>query len=242
MALALFTLQNIPDHHSGIHTVQGCGHLVGLQSHIGQHGHAAESGIGLIQLLWIVAFAFCIQNPLTHLPGGRFPMGDGIAVEVQKLPEGQGQHLDLHIPPGEVGGKLRGQQVGIGAGNVDVAVQIHPEGIDRIFPAADALYLVKEQVHPLARDGAVHDMGVKIPCGHVGKAHGFKVDLDDLFFQNTAGPKLVGHQLHQTGFSAPADAGDDLDHLGIPERLELFQIEWPVPKVCVKHMRSHLSE
>ena len=74
-------------------------------------------------------------------------------VEIKKLPERERQHFNLHAPTREIGGILGGQQVGVGAGNVDVAVQIHPEGIDRIFPGVDALQLVKEEVHPLARNG-----------------------------------------------------------------------------------------
>ena len=42
---------------------------------------------------------------------------NGESVEIQKLPEGQRQYLDLHILPQQVGGKLRGQQVGVGAGD-----------------------------------------------------------------------------------------------------------------------------
>ena len=51
-----------------------------------------------------------------------------------------------------------------------------------------------------------------------------------LFF-DAIGSKLIGHQLHQTGFSATADAGNDLDHFRVPECLELFQIDRSVSKV-----------
>ena len=132
--------------------------------------------------------------------------------------------------------------MGIGAGDIDVAVQIHPEGIHGVFPAADALHLVKEQVHPLARNHPVGNIAVKFLCSHVGKTNGFKVDLDDLLFFDAFGSKFIGHQLHQTGFSATADASDDLDHFRVPERLELFQIQGSFPKIRMQHMQSHLSK
>ena len=114
--------------------------------------------------------------------------------------------------------------MGIGTGNIDIAVQIYPEGIDCIFPAVDPLHLVKEQIHPLAGEGSLRDISVEFLCGHIRKAHGFKIDLDDLLVLDTIIPQPLCHQLHQTGFSAPPNTGEDLDHIGIPKRPELTQV------------------
>ena len=146
-------------------------------------------------------------------------------MEVQKLPEGQRKHLDLHAPSGQVGGVLRGQQIGVGAGHIDVAVEIHPEGIHRILPLVDALDLVKEQISALLLRQPLLHIPVQFLHSHSAEVHGFKIHLDDLVIRHTSIPQMKDHQLHQAGFSAAPDACDDLHRLGILKRDQPVQVK-----------------
>ena len=125
-------------------------------------------------------------------------------MEIQKLPEGQRQYLDLHMPPRQVGGKLRGQQVCVGTGDIDVTVKIHPEGIYGVFPAVDPLHFIEKQIHPLSGNDPFTDIPIQVFRGHLRKPHRFKIHFDNLLVRDTAAAQMLRHQLHQAGLSAAA--------------------------------------
>ena len=83
------------------------------------------------------------EQILLEAPGIRGIRIDS-AVQLHELLEGEGIDHELHIPTAQIGGQLTGEQLGVGAGDVDVAVQCHPEGIDALFPVSNLLDLVKE--------------------------------------------------------------------------------------------------
>ena len=63
-----------------------------------------------------------------------------------KLCKGKGVYNKGDIPPGNIGSQFAGQQPGVGAGDVDVCMKLHPQGIDRLLPALYLLNLIEEQV------------------------------------------------------------------------------------------------
>ena len=146
-------------------------------------------------------------------------------MKVQKLPERERKYLDFHASSSQVGGILGGQKIRIGAGHIDVAVKIHPEGIYRILPLVDALDLVKKQVGTLFLRQPFLHIPVQFLRGHSAEVHGFKIHLDDLIIAYSVLTQMKDHKFHQTGFSTAPDACDDLDRLGILKRDQSIQIK-----------------
>ena len=145
-------------------------------------------------------------------------------MEVQKLTEGQRQHLDLHIAPGQICGQFGGQQVGVGAGHINVAIQIHAEGIHGILPVPNLLHLVQKKVESLTLGDSFHHILIKPLAVHVCKLHGLKVHREDLFLHDALFPQMRHHQFQQAGFAAAPDSGHDLDDLHILNGNELIKV------------------
>ena len=225
MTTAAFPFQNIPHHHRGIDPVQQGQRFIGIQPHICDARHPAKAQISIQQFLRLITFTIGIIDPLPHSSGGAFALPNYIAMKVQKLPERERKYLDFHASSSQVGGILGGQKIRIGAGHIDVAVKIHPEGIYRILPLVDALDLVKKQVGTLFLRQPLLHIPVQFLCGHSAEVHGFKIHLDDLIIAYSVLTQMKDHKFHQTGFSTAPDACDDLDRLGILKRDQSIQIK-----------------
>ena len=145
-------------------------------------------------------------------------------MEVQEFAEGQRQHLDLHIASGQIRGQFGGKQVGVGTGHINVAIQIHTEGIHGILPVPNLLHLVQKEVEPLALGCAFHHILIKALTVHVCKLHGLKVHREDLFLHDALFPQMCHHQFQQAGFAAAPDSGHDLDDLHILNGNELIKV------------------
>ena len=74
------------------------------------------------------------------------------------------------------------------------------------------------------RNCAGADVLVNIICGHAAEVVGFKIHFDDLLREHAGIAQMLCHQLQQTGFSAAADAGNDLDRLRVLKADQLIQI------------------
>ena len=95
-------------------------------------------------------------------------------MKVQKFSEGEGKHLDLHITAGEIGRQF------VGAGHINITVQVHTEGIDGVLPTRYLLHLVQKEIEPFALGGAFHDVLIQTLAVQVGKPHGLKIHREKL--------------------------------------------------------------
>lgn len=84
------------------------------------------------------------QILLETLLDGR--IGADRAVQLHELSERKRIDHKLHIPTAQISRKLTGQQLRIGTGDVDVAIQRNAEGIDAFLPVLDLLDFIKEQI------------------------------------------------------------------------------------------------
>ena len=82
------------------------------------------------------------QVLLETLLDGR--IGGNRTVQLHELPEGERIDHKLHIPTAQISRKLTGQQLCIGSGDVDVAIQRNTERVDALLPVLDLLYFIKE--------------------------------------------------------------------------------------------------
>lgn len=71
---------------------------------------------------------------------------DGM-VQLQKFRKGEGIDDKFYISSAYISGEFPGQQPGIGACDINIAVQSDAQGIDALFPALDLLDFVKEEVN-----------------------------------------------------------------------------------------------
>ena len=222
---AFLTLQNVPDNDGGVNAVQQHQSLLLIQSHIRNTGHTAEAHIGIKDLPKLVPFAGFVKDLLSGAAQCALGFPDLKIMEVEEFQEGQGEHFDFHGSAGQIGSVFGRKQVGVGAGDINVAVEVHPEGVDGILPTFDSLQFVEEQIHPFAGNDSGFDIVVEVVGGHFFELMGFKVHLDDLVIRDAGFLQVSDHQLQQTGLAAAADAGDDLDGFRIPESDDLFQIQ-----------------
>ena len=108
------------------------------------------------------------------------------AVQFQKLREGERVDHKLDIAPAQTGRKLAGQQLGVGAGNVDVAVKRNAQGVDAFLPILHFLDLVEEEINLAVHFGGFcRNLIMQCLRGlQMGIAHIFKIDRDKLRWIN----------------------------------------------------------
>ena len=148
---------------------------------------------------------------LKTLLNGR--IGHDRTVQFHELSKGKRIDHKLHIPSAQIGCKLTRQQLCIGAGDIDVAIQRNAERIDALFPVLDLLNLIKKQID-LAVDllGAFGDLIMQRLRGlQMGVAHILKVDGDKLCWADAGLREFLLDQLQHDRLSAAADTGHDLD-------------------------------
>ena len=166
------------------------------------------------------------QVLLETLLDGR--IGGDRTVQLHELSEGERIDHKLHIASAQIGRKLTGQQLCIGAGDVDVAIQRNTERVDALLPVLDLLNLIEKEVD-LAADllGAFGDLVVQRLRGlQVGIAHILKVDGDKLRPADAGLRKLLLDQLQHDRLSAAANTGHDLDQLRSDEWADAAHIQF----------------
>ena len=142
------------------------------------------------------------------------------AVQLHELPEGEGVDHKLHIPPAQIGSQLAGQQFGVGTGDVNVAVQCHPEGIDAPLPVLHLLDLVKEQIDlAIHLTGLLHHMIVQcLGVQQMPIAHILKIDRNEIRRIDAGFHQLRLHQLQHDRLAASTNAGHYFDQLAADKR------------------------
>ena len=67
-------------------------------------------------------------------------------VQLNKFRKGKWIDHKLHIASSQISSQFTGEQPGIGTGDVNIAVQFHPERIDTFLPGLHLLDLIKKEV------------------------------------------------------------------------------------------------
>ena len=111
------------------------------------------------------------------------------------LLEGKGQHPDFHVSAGKTGGVFGGEKACIGAGDIDVTVEVCPEGVDGVFPPCEALRFVKEKVHAPPRENTLFHEIAEGGGVHEIVLHGLEVQGENLFFGHSRGCKVFSHEV-----------------------------------------------
>ena len=156
----------------------------------------------------------------------------GIAV-LDILVEGQGRvsHLKLckgkrvynkgDIPPSNISRQLAGQQPGVGASNVDVRMEFHPQGVDRLLPTRYFLYFVKKQIELLF---AVANFLTYIIVESVVLAKVLVAQVLKVQEYGVGAVDLVTDLLQQDAFTAAPDASQYLDDVLADEGADFGQM------------------
>ena len=122
-----------------------------------------------------------------------------------------------------------GKQLGIGTGDINIAVQFHAKRIDTFFPGFYFLNLIKKEVYlPFDSSCAADDLIME--CHGVtetGVAHILKVDGDKLAAVHTGSVQLFFDQVQHNRLPASADAGQDLYQVVSDERTDPAHIGFP---------------
>ena len=113
-----------------------------------------------------------------------------------------------NIPSGNIGRQLAGQQPGVGASNVDVRMEFHPQGVDRILPTLHFLYLVKEQVELLF---VVANFLAYIVVESVVLAKSLVAQVLKVQDDRVGAAYLVTNLFQQNAFTAAPDTSQYLD-------------------------------
>ena len=167
--------------------------------------------------------------------------GNGIlAFESKIFPKGQGINAEGHIAPGQIGRYFRGHHTGVGAGNIQIHIEIRGQGINNLLPALDFLYLIEEQIgfprgHKLHLQLSIHFLG-----RHPIIFHGIVTTADNTFLRNIP---LRFQPLHNhfknRRFPAAANAGKNLYKGCIDISHNFFHIQRPVNHK--KHLLSWIA-
>ena len=120
------------------------------------------------------------------------------AVEGQELLERQGQHPDFHISSGKQGGELCGQQIGIGACDVNIHIVIQPEGFNGLFPVAYRLQFVENQIGFSAIRDLLADIVVEGKIiGKRSVAQRLQIHMNNVRFRDALFQKILMVQFQQ---------------------------------------------
>ena len=166
------------------------------------------------------------QIRLETLLDGR--IGCDRAIQLHELPKRKRIDHKLHIPTAQISRKLTGQQLCIGSGDVDVAIQRNTERVDALLPVLDLLDLIEKEVD-LATDllGAFGDLIMQRLCGlQVGIAHIFKIDGDKLRRADTGLREFLLDQLQHDRLPAAANTGHDFNQLCSDKRTDTAHIQF----------------
>ena len=148
----------------------------------------------------------------------------------EELLEGQRQDVDLHVPPPDDGGEVRGQHPGVGPSDIDVRA-VGAYRVDDPLPSGDELDLVYEDVPSVGSEGLRY-VAVHLTVGRDGEAQPLHVHV-----HHPLPPGLqAGAELGQyRGLPGPAHARDDLDQVRtVRERFQL-------PEVPLADQLCHVS-
>ena len=100
----------------------------------------------------------------------------------------KGENLNLDVSSGKIGCQFAGKQLGIGAGQVNITIEIDTKRIDCNLPALHLLNLIQKNINFA---GAAFrffcDVVVKRFCSTgVAEAHGLKIGLNNVLCGNIA--------------------------------------------------------
>lgn len=152
--------------------------------------------------------------------------GENGEVQLHELPKGKGINHKFHIPSGKICHQFAGKQLGVAAGDIDIAVYFHTEGVNALLPGGDFLYFIKEQIHLAFHLGyPSHDFIVqRLGGAEMSIAHIFKVQGDHLLAAYTLIHKLILDQVQHDRFSAAADTSQDLYQIISDKRTDTVHI------------------
>jgi hypothetical protein len=109
--------------------------------------------------------------------------------------------------------------------DVDIAIKVDPQGIDRPLPARNILELVEEEIGMGQSPRAIHDDTVEFPIViETVVFHRFHLERENTVAGNVLREKILLHKVQQRGFAASAHAGYDLDKILVLERLKALKI------------------
>ena len=173
--------------------------------------------------------------------------GFNCSVEFEKFSKREGVNGKFHIAPAQHGRQFAGQQLGVGAGDVNVAVQLNAEGVDGFFPLRNFLNLIKKQID-FARDGSgpfQHLFVQRLCRAEVRIAHDFKVKRNHLRILNARRFQLVLDEIQHDGLAAAPDAGHHLHQICPDKRADTLHVHFPLnhaaqPPFDDTHSMAHL--
>jgi len=165
---------------------------------------------------------------------------------------------DLHVPPTDQGGKFRGQEACIGAGDDDIPQTVRQKRGDRLFPSLDLLDFINQNILPdggrggcsggdksrgrrgrWGGRGAFFEIvpGITIEISIVFDRIEFKglfIDVKNVGAGDSAVDQSLDQQSHDDAFADTAHSFEHLHHRPINECFDSVQVSFPDDKVgCI---------
>ena len=147
------------------------------------------------------------------------------ACRLLELAERKRGDFDFDIPPRQIRGKLAGEKLRVGAGDVDVGVLSHPKRVHRRFPLLDIVDFVEEEMDHLVAGFLEHrvNMVVQDPfCQETGILVIIEVNGENPRPRPSCFDFLL-NQLHENGFPATPQSRDHFHHIRSYERADSFE-------------------
>lgn len=118
-------------------------------------------------------------------------------VQLDKLRKGKRINHKFHISSGQVSRQFAVEQLCVGAGDVDVTVQLYPERVNAFFPGVHFLNLVKKEIDPAFHFRSTADNLIMKFSGstEMSVAHIFKIDGDKLAAVHAGSQQFIFDQI-----------------------------------------------
>ena len=152
---------------------------------------------------------------------------DGAAFEFQIFRKGKRVDGKMDISSGDIGGKFAGKHVGVGSGDINVAVDVDGEGVDDFLPIGNFLYLVEKQIQLFSRNcftllqnEVVEGIGVLV----LAVAERFEIQFDDTFAFDARELDVLPELRKQDGFAAASYSDNHFDERFVDKRYYLLQV------------------
>ena len=130
------------------------------------------------------------------------------------LVEAQGIKLERNVSAGQLGDKLTAQKIGIRSRNENGKIAVFTKTVNDSLELANILDFINEQILAPGERCIRSDKRIQCFSGlYMAIAPAVQIQIDEVIRRDPACGKFTHDGLHQAGFAAASDPGDDFDHI-----------------------------
>ena len=153
------------------------------------------------------------ESAVLHVVGEDFA-GGAVRGDGEVFGEAERLKLDLDVASGQESGEFAGEELGVGAGDVNIEFFGGVNSVHEPFEVRNVLHFVQEDVGLERRMHSRLDVVPSVlPMCELWSVRFLEIEREDLFRGDSFGQQLLAVELEKGRLAAPADTGYDFDNV-----------------------------